>query len=95
MVVAPMHAYNVLPPLLSLLLWQLLAPTTRPFPFPVLALASSPSLPTDGERHRVLILGGGTAGVGTAAQLKNAGVEDICIVEPSEAHYYQVGMGWK
>ena len=58
-------------------------------------LASSPSLPTDGERHRVLILGGGTAGVGTAAQLRNAGVEDICIVEPSEAHYYQVGMGWK
>ncbi|KAM3571535.1 hypothetical protein VYU27_006441 [Nannochloropsis oceanica] len=57
----------------------------------VRTLASSPSLPTTGERHRVLILGGGTAGVGTAAQLKNAGVEDICIVEPSDVHYYQPG----
>lgn len=37
-----------------------------------------------------MILGGGTAGVGTAAQLKNAGVEDICIVEPSDVHFYQV-----
>ena len=42
----------------------------------------------------MLILGGGTAGVGTAAQLRNAGVEDICIVEPSDTHYYQVGDGW-
>ena len=93
MVVASLHAYNVLSPLLLLLLWQLHAPTTRAFPLLVRTLASSPSLPKDGERHRVLILGGGSAGVGTAAQLKNAGVEDICIVEPSEAHYYQVGEG--
>ena len=27
-------------------------------------------------------------------RLRNAGVEDICVVEPSPVHYYQVGGGW-
>lgn len=53
-------------------------------------MATAPSRPVDGERHCVLILGGGTAGIGTAAQLRKEGVEDICIVEPSADHYYQV-----
>ncbi len=40
-------------------------------------------------RHRVLIVGGGTAGITTAAALRRRGVEDIAIIEPSETHYYQ------
>jgi sulfide:quinone oxidoreductase len=40
-------------------------------------------------RHRVLIVGGGTAGITTAAALRRKGVEDIAIIEPSETHYYQ------
>ncbi len=40
-------------------------------------------------RHRVLIVGGGTAGITTAAALRRKGVQDIAIIEPSETHYYQ------
>ncbi len=39
--------------------------------------------------HRVLIVGGGTAGITVAARLRRAGVTDIGLVEPSETHYYQ------
>jgi sulfide:quinone oxidoreductase len=39
--------------------------------------------------HRVLILGGGTAGITVAARLCRAGVADVAIIEPSETHYYQ------
>lgn len=52
-------------------------------------MAAQPCAAMDGEHHRILILGGGTAGVGTAAQLKNEGVTGMSIVEPSETHYYQ------
>ncbi len=41
-------------------------------------------------KHRVLIVGGGTAGITTAAILRRrAGDLDIAIVEPSDEHYYQ------
>ncbi|RDI95109.1 NAD(P)/FAD-dependent oxidoreductase [Meiothermus sp. QL-1] len=40
-------------------------------------------------QHRVLIVGGGTAGLTVAAQLRRRGVEDVAIIEPSERHYYQ------
>lgn len=40
-------------------------------------------------RHRVLIVGGGTAGITTAAALRRRGVSDIGLIEPSEYHYYQ------
>ena len=40
-------------------------------------------------RHKVLIVGGGSAGLAVAAQLRNKGVEGIGIVEPSSVHYYQ------
>ncbi|MDC0746082.1 NAD(P)/FAD-dependent oxidoreductase [Polyangium mundeleinium] len=40
-------------------------------------------------RARVVIIGGGTAGISVAARLARAGVEDVAIVEPSEKHYYQ------
>ena len=42
------------------------------------------------EKKRVVIVGGGTAGITVAAQLKNsAKAIDVTIIEPSEKHYYQ------
>lgn len=41
------------------------------------------------ERHRTVIIGGGTAGITVAARLVNAGEKDIALFEPSEKHYYQ------
>lgn len=41
-------------------------------------------------KHTVVIVGGGTAGITVAAQLRRARRDlDIAIVEPSEVHYYQ------
>lgn len=39
--------------------------------------------------HRVLILGGGSAGISVAARLRRAGVADVAVVEPAQTHYYQ------
>ncbi|MCY0999460.1 FAD/NAD(P)-binding oxidoreductase [Myxococcus sp. MISCRS1] len=41
------------------------------------------------ERHRVLIIGGGTAGICVAARLTRLGQKGVAILEPSERHYYQ------
>jgi len=42
--------------------------------------------------HEVVIIGGGSAGIGTASSmLKRRPSLDIAIVEPSENHYYQPG----
>lgn len=42
--------------------------------------------------HQVVIIGGGTAGIATAASmLKRQPTLDIAIVEPADAHYYQPG----
>ena len=41
------------------------------------------------SHHRVLIVGGGTAGLTVAARLRKAGVEDIAVLDPSPTHYYQ------
>jgi len=38
--------------------------------------------------HKVLIIGGGTAGISVAARLRKK-VDDIAIVDPAEKHYYQ------
>ncbi len=40
-------------------------------------------------RARIVIVGGGTAGITVAARLRRAGVEDVTLVEPSEQHRYQ------
>lgn len=40
-------------------------------------------------RHRVLIIGGGTAGITVAARLRRAGVSDVAVLEPSDRHWYQ------
>ncbi|MGN6544092.1 MAG: FAD/NAD(P)-binding oxidoreductase [Aureliella sp.] len=41
--------------------------------------------------HRIVIVGGGTAGITVAAQLTKgrAGQRDVAIIEPSDKHYYQ------
>ena len=42
------------------------------------------------RNHKIVIVGGGTAGISVAARLCNAiGDPDIAIIEPSETHYYQ------
>ena len=40
-------------------------------------------------RHRIVIIGGGTAGVTVAARLRRAGEEDIVVIDPAASHYYQ------
>lgn len=41
------------------------------------------------ERYRVVLIGGGTAGITVAARLRRQGVTDMAIIEPSQKHYYQ------
>ena len=41
------------------------------------------------SRHKILIIGGGTAGLTVAARLRRAGESDVAIIEPSEKHFYQ------
>ncbi len=42
------------------------------------------------SHHKVLVIGGGTAGIMVSAQLKRAKKDlDIAIIEPSDKHYYQ------
>lgn len=40
-------------------------------------------------KHRILIIGGGTAGISVAARLLRKGHTDVAVIEPSEVHYYQ------
>ncbi|MFN0091704.1 MAG: FAD-dependent oxidoreductase [Acidimicrobiales bacterium] len=46
-------------------------------------------LDTRPERHRIVIIGGGTAGLTVAARLRRAGEADVALIEPSPVHYYQ------
>jgi sulfide:quinone oxidoreductase len=43
----------------------------------------------DSTRHRILVVGGGSAGISVAARLAHAGERDVAVIEPSEVHYYQ------
>jgi sulfide:quinone oxidoreductase len=38
---------------------------------------------------RILIVGGGTAGLTVAARLRRAGAQDITVLDPATTHYYQ------
>jgi sulfide:quinone oxidoreductase len=42
-----------------------------------------------GEHHRIVVIGGGNAGLSVAGRLRRYGVEDIVVVEPREHHLYQ------
>lgn len=39
--------------------------------------------------HKILIVGGGNAGISVAARLQRAGERDIAIIDPATTHYYQ------
>lgn len=42
------------------------------------------------KHYQILIIGGGTAGITIAAQLKRKDPKlQLAIIEPSEKHYYQ------
>ncbi|MBS2965953.1 NAD(P)/FAD-dependent oxidoreductase [Actinocrinis puniceicyclus] len=38
---------------------------------------------------RVVVIGGGTAGICVAARLRRAGLDGVCVLEPSPVHWYQ------
>ncbi|KUI47939.1 pyridine nucleotide-disulfide oxidoreductase [Mycobacterium sp. GA-1199] len=40
-------------------------------------------------KHRIVIVGGGTAGISVAARLLRNGRSDVTVIEPSDTHYYQ------
>ena len=49
-----------------------------------------PNPAADARHHRVLVLGGGSAGITVAARVRRADPSlDVGLVEPSETHYYQ------
>jgi sulfide:quinone oxidoreductase len=41
------------------------------------------------DKHQILIVGGGTAGITVAARLLRKGYTDVAVIEPSDTHYYQ------
>lgn len=46
-------------------------------------------MPPSDTHHRIVIIGGGTAGITVAAQLRRQGETDVALVEPSIDHWYQ------
>ncbi|QHC66975.1 FAD-dependent oxidoreductase [Rathayibacter sp. VKM Ac-2759] len=47
------------------------------------------ALPADADRHDVLIVGGGNAGLSVAGRLRRYGISDVAVIEPRETHFYQ------
>ena len=41
------------------------------------------------DKHQILIVGGGTAGITVAARMLRTGYTDVAVIEPSSTHYYQ------
>jgi len=41
------------------------------------------------NKHQIVIVGGGTAGISVAARLLRKGYSDVAVIEPSDVHYYQ------
>ena len=47
---------------------------------------------SESEHHKVLIIGGGTAGISVASHLMKVDAKmDVSLIEPSDMHYYQPG----
>jgi len=42
------------------------------------------------DKYKLVIVGGGTGGLAVASQVQKS-VQDVCIIEPQEKHYYQPG----
>ncbi|MFB0835058.1 NAD(P)/FAD-dependent oxidoreductase [Arthrobacter halodurans] len=42
-----------------------------------------------GQHHRVLVIGGGNAGISLAARLTRKNIGDVAVIEPRETHYFQ------
>lgn len=40
-------------------------------------------------KPRIVIVGGGTGGIGVAGMLKNDGYQDVTLIEPKDHHFYQ------
>ncbi|ORB31048.1 NAD(P)/FAD-dependent oxidoreductase [Mycolicibacterium parafortuitum] len=40
-------------------------------------------------KHKIVIVGGGTAGISVAARLLRKGHSDVAVIEPSDVHFYQ------
>ena len=53
------------------------------------ASTQDPSSGACSRHFRIVIVGGGTAGITVAARLRARGQRDIALVEPSTKHYYQ------
>lgn len=41
------------------------------------------------RQHRIVIVGGGSAGISVAARLKRKDQQDIAVIDPTATHYYQ------
>jgi sulfide:quinone oxidoreductase len=41
------------------------------------------------RHHRIVIIGGGTAGISVAARLRRAKESDVAVIDPATTHYYQ------
>lgn len=39
--------------------------------------------------HRIVIVGGGSAGISVAARLRRRGEDDVAVIEPAATHFYQ------
>jgi sulfide:quinone oxidoreductase len=54
-------------------------------------MSNSYSIRTSSRKrsHKILIIGGGSAGISVAARLRRAGENDVALIEPSENHYFQ------
>lgn len=40
-------------------------------------------------RHKIVVVGGGSAGLTVAARLKRQGQTDVAVIDPASTHYYQ------
>lgn len=41
------------------------------------------------DKHQIVVVGGGTAGISVTARLLRKGYTDVAVIEPSDVHYYQ------